>query len=1093
MNNFHFSNPSWYLALGLSERARLLSRDDHLSASDVAHKRLARWKAQRPFASDEWLSRRLADDGLDLKSFEGALTLSAADLHARARRPEWLAGLEAAFAAGTTAEITPKTFRFSTDDHSTSGLLNLAGPLLESARSRLRAALAPLEGRAPIDVEHTSRDFISIIAHRVLYTIERALVLEMHVAKLEDRLTGETPEARFENFARSLAERELSASVLMQYPVLARRVVERIDNGVAAATEFATRLVEDWAEIRAALFHDADPGRLVEIDAYAGDPHRRGRSVVIAQFESGARVVYKPRPLDVDVHFQEFLGFLNARLDGPPFRTLAVLPKRDYGWLEFVEVLPCVSRDDAHRYYWRVGGLLAVLHALRGTDCHFENIIAHGDQPVLVDLETVLHPAIPHREADRPDRRFAGRVLTRSVLRVGLLPIPLGGAHAPGIDLSGVASVEGVMSPDRVLQWEKPGTDEMHAVRAQVQMGGANNRARLNGVPLDALEFRDDVAAGFAAVYRLIVRDRDELLAPDGPVSSFAHDQVRAVIRATRAYGMLLSESLHPDLLRDAIDRDRFFDRLWVGIDEHPALARVVNAEHRDLSRTDVPYFTCRPDSRDLWTGDDERIADFFERPAIDLVRERILEMDESDLARQQWLVTLSLGSLASDDDEIDAAIIVPSPSRTGHAIDGAKMRARMVEEATRIGERLREIAVWDGDDVAWVALEFRERKWLLEPVSSDLYVGLPGVALFLGYLVHGCRAAGRPLTDGFEHFARAAARTVVRTTANADLALAGAFAGWGGILYALTHLCALWREPEMQRVCDRIVRRIDELAADDEDGDVIGGLAGAIGALCAAHAACVSDSALAVAARCGEHLIARAREAEWGHWWSTRIAGETPSTGFSHGNAGIAWALLSLFDATGDGRFRRAGLSATAFERERLRIAREASRTAPAPSRMRDIESSLIATWCYGAPGIGISRLRALHAVHRAGAFNGVTADLLQADVEEAVRTTLENGFGRNHCLCHGDLGNLDFLLLASEVAADLPIKNSAPLADWIPSTTNEVLASIQAKGWLCGTPAHVPSPGLMNGLAGIGYGLLRLADPARVPSLLALEPPRL
>jgi lantibiotic modifying enzyme len=29
------------------------------------------------------------------------------------------------------------------------------------------------------------------------------------------------------------------------------------------------------------------------------------------------------------------------------------------------------------------------------------------------------------------------------------------------------------------------------------------------------------------------------------------------------------------------------------------------------------------------------------------------------------------------------------------------------------------------------------------------------------------------------------------------------------------------------------------------------------------------------------------------------------------------------------------------------------------------------------------------------------------------------------------------------------------------------------------------------MTGLAGIGYGLLRLADPARVPSVLTLAPP--
>lgn len=50
-------------------------------------------------------------------------------------------------------------------------------------------------------------------------------------------------------------------------------------------------------------------------------------------------------------------------------------------------------------------------------------------------------------------------------------------------------------------------------------------------------------------------------------------------------------------------------------------------------------------------------------------------------------------------------------------------------------------------------------------------------------------------------------------------------------------------------------------------------------------------------------------------------------------------------------------------------------------------------------------------------------------------------------------------------------------------------ILGSIKQYGWQCGIPRNVESPGLMVGLAGIGYGLLRLADPARVPSVLTLE----
>ena len=51
--------------------------------------------------------------------------------------------------------------------------------------------------------------------------------------------------------------------------------------------------------------------------------------------------------------------------------------------------------------------------------------------------------------------------------------------------------------------------------------------------------------------------------------------------------------------------------------------------------------------------------------------------------------------------------------------------------------------------------------------------------------------------------------------------------------------------------------------------------------------------------------------------------------------------------------------------------------------------------------------------------------------------------------------------------------------------------LESIRQNGPICGVPSGVETPGLMTGLAGIGYGLLRLAEPRRTPSVLALEPP--
>jgi len=79
-----------------------------------------------------------------------------------------------------------------------------------------------------------------------------------------------------------------------------------------------------------------------------------------------------------------------------------------------------------------------------------------------------------------------------------------------------------------------------------------------------------------------------------------------------------------------------------------------------------------------------------------------------------------------------------------------------------------------------------------------------------------------------------------------------------------------------------------------------------------------------------------------------------------------------------------------------------------------------------------------------------------------------------------------LDFLVEAHDWL------DEPDLAERIRIRTQAVLANIERDGFLCGTRGGVEAPALMNGLAGIGYGLLRLVSPERVPSVLALAPPR-
>ena len=141
-----------------------------------------------------------------------------------------------------------------------------------------------------------------------------------------------------------------------------------------------------------------------EVRMGEGDAHEAGRSVGVLRFGSGARLVYKPRPLAIHEHFNEVLDWLNAELPGLGLRMVAVLDRGEYGWIEHVEARPCRDQSGAERFYHRQGALLALLYALAATDFHFENVIAVGDQPVVVDLESLFHVDVP-RSTGSPHRR----------------------------------------------------------------------------------------------------------------------------------------------------------------------------------------------------------------------------------------------------------------------------------------------------------------------------------------------------------------------------------------------------------------------------------------------------------------------------------------------------------------------------------------------------------------------------------------------------------------------------------------------------------------------------------------------------------------
>lgn len=376
------------------------------------------------------------------------------------------------------------------------------------------------------------------------------------------------------------------------------------------------------------------------------------------------------------------------------------------------------------------------------------------------------------------------------------------------------------------------------------------------------------------------------------------------------------------------------------------------------------------------------------------------------------------------------------------------------LETAASIGRGIVADAVWHDGRCNWigaVAEPAMPQRAELRALGADLYGGTAGVGLFLAQLsaVTGDPAARRTALGALRHAARSA---VPRD---------GFHSGSLGIAWAAEQAGSLLGEEELHARARTLLRSARPAGARPRRSDVGMGAAGAVLALLALGR--VSD-----AVTTGERILDLARVTRHGWSWAPGHL-----CGLSHGAGGIAVALLQLFAATGDDRFRAAAEGAFAYERSWLD---DASGTWPdlrIPGQRRGsiLPATTTGTWCQGEAGIALSRLHAHELLedgeHRHDAE--LALDTTRRHLAAAVPHEIDD-----LSLCHGAAGAADVLLSSGrpELATELGRAAIARYAD--------------ANDWPCGTTAGT-TPSLFLGLSGIGWLFLRLHEPA-IPSPLVL-----
>ncbi|XZF65310.1 MAG: type 2 lanthipeptide synthetase LanM family protein [Gloeotrichia echinulata DVL01] len=886
---------------------------------------------------------------------------------------------------------------------------------------------------------------------------------------------------------------------LQKYPVLARFIATTIDFWVEASGEFIERLKADIPEIQQVFNNSAlfvsNEDKVIEIKSGLGDLHNRNRSVISLKFESGFKLIYKPKNLGIEVAYSQVLEWCNqefsskiehesAHIEHPnlAFKVLKILNRETHGWIEYVEQKPCENEEAAQRFYMRAGMLLCLLYVLGATDCHNENLIASGEHFVLIDMETVMqHQAkLMSDVLDENATTLATNQMLDSVLGTGLLPMwDFGADNSIARDFSGLGSVETQPVAVPMPVWKFINTDDMHQGYEKTDRPVEANIPILNGVALSPNNYINELVSGFEQMYRFLIRQRETLLASDSPLTALRSHLVRFIFRPTKIYGMLLNKTMTPEVLRDGISWSIEVDILsksFLTTEKKPQAWAILSSEFRAMAQLDIPYFSAIGGSDALPLGPEKILPEYFKSSCLSQVMTRLQKLDDRDLAEQLGIIQLAF--YARQARSLQTAPGNSTVTELGDNSTSPLTSEQLLSEAEEIAIEIQNRAINGADgSLTWISLTYvlNAERFQLMPLGYSFYDGNCGIALFLAALARVTNNAQ------FRDLALRALQPLQSSLQISDANLTSNFAkelGIGGatgiasIVYSLVKISEFLDLPPLLEDAQKIVHLMtDELIATDRKFDIIGGAAGAILGLLALYQKTENSAVLQRAVACGQYLLKYCHEA-----YNIKTTTAKPLTGFSHGAAGIAYSLLRLYAVTQNSAYLDAAHDAIAYENHFFY---------PTAGNWREITPIynptsppvFWSTWCHGAPGIALGRL---------GALSIDPTEQILSDIEAALETTHKNGLQNIDQLCCGNLGRSEIMLVAAQ-KLDSPQwhQNAQELAAMAVRRATQT-GNYELFGNL---PKSVFSPCFFQGSAGIGYQLLRLAHPETLPSVLLWE----
>lgn len=936
---------------------------------------------------------------------------------------------------------------------------NVFNPFFDCIAS---AALKEIEGETAV-MNISGRPAREVIDSGVLKQIlikvsKRVLIYDMNVRREAGELAGDSEEEEYADYVcHHLMQPEYVRNLFIEYPIWRDALFQSLKFYVRNIIEVFQHLTSDKEDLNAGLFVENPFEEVLRISGSGSDSHCENRVVYRVELDNGEVIYHKSR-VNTGVRFFNELYVRIGDSCGVPAYINPALERDDYVWEKEACYRECRSEQQVKNYFTRLGMILCICHLCHSGDMHYENMVACGEYPVLIDYETLIQLPPEQKPVDeKPTNVFIGM----SVLPIGILPFYGARNKNFNADFSGLCGGGKQMMDLKIPVIADPGKSTMRIAYKYGETQEKNNRVRLNGELVDPGDYLHNIYDGFEAGYLYIYEHKAQV---SQLAEMMSRSLYRQLFRNTQEYHMILDLSYHPQFMREDGMRREFLKNA-LSIIEFNDKSWIVDQEIEDMLKGDIPYFQFHMGSGEILNSRGKPLETFYKRTGMEFIGNQIQNRTLEDLRVQKQLIETALTYSR-------AAFLKTSIPR--FAAEDIK-NISVENLCSKIADVVYEHRVELPGQIRWIntrtmAVNVDKRyTYYMEMSDRYLYEGIMGMAVFSAAM-----SKWKP-----EHQISGVYETIIKELfAYTDLTLengtenlpTGIFFGESSIVYGYQLLYQITKEPVYLEYAAKHCRITAENLAFDNQFDIVGGNAGAIMAFLNMYDFRKESCYLEMAEAAAEELLKHAVSAETGIGWKS-ISNGALLGGFAHGCAGIMYSLARLARYTGKSRYRDAAFQAFLYERTLY---------CPEKGGWRDLraDEELYMSdfkWCHGTAGILLGWKLSLPY------FIGIQKEMLGREIERLTADYPNITCREEVGLCHGNLGNIMIGELTEMNVWEDSMRKNMMESLWV---LQKLFMENETKAVL---REHYDYS-LMTGLAGMGYGLLRSLFP-NLPGILDLQ----